>query len=488
MKLSLITVSVLLILSVAVMSSAHAVINSSEDTVEIYETVLYGEKSAAEGFRVKLNTTCGNRLFWDTFYTFGEEPITETEFYFTPNRTNRHTTQEPFYEGVRIWINSNMGISSSGTIDLNEETGRFGKVFLDVASRTSNGTSNTEIVRLADYYEYYPLTVNIHIPYMKYRWEDGEKFVEQYLSNDSNVINEAIADIFTIPVGEETYRVTVDKNKTGGITGVNINQESGKTIGLWNVGVATDNACLFSIQGSYGYDGEIDYSKIKDGPGLYCLPFTPSDDDPNCVLMNPYSIKNVYPLSEDEVISTIWESKDGKNVSMIILQNDKYRLTVLDSETYEELQQIDLFGEGTNLSLMETFKYDDFIVSFTGSNEFSVFSIDENGLYIPELNGNADIFGSHGINGFNVQYNSEMYFDGKRLAIISQYYDSEYGLAEYSPCQCGFVMSVFSSDGLLYTGLYENSLDLSQGRDISMRCQLDSLPFEIGPANSEKNR
>jgi len=115
MKLSLAVLAVLLIVSLCAYPIIYADLYAEHTTVELTENVLYGDVSEADGLYVTVHTHCDHRLFWDTTYTFGSKPVTETEFEFTSNR-NYYRGENPDYgyDGVEMWINSNIGISSGG--------------------------------------------------------------------------------------------------------------------------------------------------------------------------------------------------------------------------------------------------------------------------------------------------------------------------------------------------------------------------------------
>ncbi|NLM62086.1 MAG: hypothetical protein GX193_08435, partial [Clostridiales bacterium] len=69
MRKSIIIVIMLLVLSLSGVIIAHGMVDESKDAVVLDETVLYGDKSAAEGLSVNIRVHCNNRLFWDTTYT-----------------------------------------------------------------------------------------------------------------------------------------------------------------------------------------------------------------------------------------------------------------------------------------------------------------------------------------------------------------------------------------------------------------------------------
>lgn len=96
---------------------------------------------------------------------------TETSFRFTPDRTYPQGEMEP---SLQVSFIGNLSISSGGGEITAPQTGALAPVFRDVAERVRPGTTHTETVRLRDYFDQYPLTVDCQIPEKNYysdMWE-----------------------------------------------------------------------------------------------------------------------------------------------------------------------------------------------------------------------------------------------------------------------------------------------------------------------------
>lgn len=142
MRKTLAAAAVLLLMPLALLLAADAALRGTEEAVEIRETVLSGDRSAARGVDLTFHVQSEGHLFWDTAVSLGTETLSpETAFAFS-QRERRE--EEPFVPWAEISISrTNYGISSSGGIDFAEERWVSRELMLlpaaDVAERTAPG-------------------------------------------------------------------------------------------------------------------------------------------------------------------------------------------------------------------------------------------------------------------------------------------------------------------------------------------------------------
>ena len=186
--------------------------------VEIEETALLGDRTAADGLRLGIPVTCWNMLCWDTEYTLGTEQGPVTEFRFIPQGEKAESDADSYF---MVQQYGGIGASTSGgTIDLeNEVAYGLGKVLADVAGRTAAGEEHTEQVSFRDYYQYYPLTVEVML---------GGNYCGGGFGISGAELEESdavwlVGDI-QIPVSKNcTAKVSIIKNQSGGVDSYELN-------------------------------------------------------------------------------------------------------------------------------------------------------------------------------------------------------------------------------------------------------------------------
>ena len=117
MRKTLAAAAVLLLMPLALLLAADAALRGTEEAVEIRETVLSGDRSAARGVDLTFHVQSEGHLFWDTAVSLGTETLLpETVFAFSQWERRE---EEPFVPWAEISISgTNYGISSSGGISI----------------------------------------------------------------------------------------------------------------------------------------------------------------------------------------------------------------------------------------------------------------------------------------------------------------------------------------------------------------------------------
>lgn len=430
MKKSLIIVFILLIISITVIYGAHSQIDSVKDQVIIKENVLFGDKKNAEGITVTSRVHYDNHLFWDTMYTIRDELDIKTNFTFSQSRRNEdyiHKSQ------ISLYPNLNFSMSSSGAIDLENEMQFPNKPIIDVASRTKDGETHEETVAFRDYYEYYPLTLDVSYdfpvdPMYNCKETDYGKY-------------------FKIPVPpEHTVKISITKNEAGGINDISCNSLKNE-VGIYTSGVLTDNGCYIAITVTKSYNNNKSLKLPQGILGIHYLPF--QELKPSAIRRN-IDIENaslVYPLDSEKCqILQLKKSKDDSKLLMFTRENDEVMLSVIDINTMELLQKINIH-KSKQPGICAIKQYDDFLVVTFDNNEFCLLTFDK-GVYKIEL---SDSFNSSGNTIQDINYNDMVFdFDGERMAAAT-YIDKYQFSSDY--------LLVFDKTGLTYIGEYSNSLD-----------------------------
>ena len=159
MKKMLALLLALTVLSGAVLIGGSAWVAEEKEDLDYTEELLYGSGKAAEGLTVRSLTTVNGHLHWDTRLHLGEAPAWDVDFSFTPQS---RWYREPSQSHLVVDIKSNIGMSSSSSIDFwdEQEISFLAQAFQDVADRTANGGERTETLPLADYLDYYAMEGN----------------------------------------------------------------------------------------------------------------------------------------------------------------------------------------------------------------------------------------------------------------------------------------------------------------------------------------
>ena len=485
MKKRLICGALALILALGGFLTAHLLVLRSGEHITFEEKTRQGDFRAAQGLRMNTElTSLRNNLRWNTAMTMGQEPETDMKhLLFRPG--DAHTEK---VATLRLDSYLDFGISSSPgyELDLDEHLlKRIRTMVEDVAGRTPNGEWRVERVNLRDYYEFFPLELELYIP--GHMIQDDVLEVKEEKSFRQDFEN---AFRFPVPEGYTRY-VSVKKDGDGKIIEVHVGQypvESDE--GLYeaptvqasdvafSVGVqsvTTEQYLYFVVEAvHYLYEGSdtktepCDYSHTP-GYGVYRLPLLPlKSQDYRPLTMDDLEL--ICPMEVENAPVSL--AVDGEHLMVVTKEDGVYVLHVLNSKTGAEVQTLVLDeapASTSGYSEVQPFIYEDLVVYLCmedPSYRLTVLSRNGDGGFKREYGADIPV---ELVNGLSEGGMLTFAYDGGKLAMGQ--------LVENGGYTGGSVrLAVFGPEGLRYNGLLESSLDRSVGTRDKTAGDLDYRP------------
>ncbi len=452
------TIAIAVLLTSALISAACFVGASARD-IRIKETVVFGDRAAADGIEIESRAYYKHHLFWETRYTVGATPVCETTYDFT-------AVQDFKYWGSsqKIWRGIEMGTSIPNGCSFDvpaEEQEGIARAYKELYDTVSIGEEKERTVKLSDYYDYYPLSVDIDLPDTEWR-RYGSNLKDQ--EGSTAYVLERFRSYFKIPVSKSSaMTISVGRGREGSISigSTTSTYGEGDMYYMETVSAYGDGVCYFSIANRTVSGELVDTGFIEDGYGIYSFDFGrnygeyPSGIDAD-------SLKLAFALSPEETVTDISLSSDGKSLMVYTFDDRKTVLRVLDTETMSEKQSITV-EDGRYSYIWE---YDDYVVMrFFSSQKLAVLEREDDRTWKKAFS----VTDASELYGVSHQYGAAFDYKDGRLAVVNNIYNAKYGPQQ----PCSFYLSVYDKSGLLYIGEYENSLDLSQAGG---RNELNCLP------------
>ena len=452
MKRTLILLLALLLAAVGLLAAGAGYLTSTEDDIELTHHLVAGDPAAAAGIKLTLPVgDQGSQTCWETTVDLGSEELApKTEFTFYPKGKTWENDPQP---RVDIYTGSiNFGMSSTGGIDFSEYTGEGeedpGRLYdatmmvlpaADVAERTENGETRTETLRLADYYDYYPMTVELYLPD-----QEGRSHVYAAWADC-----QALTDYFGLRVPEDLMvEVSVTKDELGQVYNVETNDADNQR--FWfdcQTVVVEDGICVSISVESENIDVPEDLVACRDGFGLYFIPFSDelkTDYEQGDPVFDLEHVRMFCPLAPGSAPMLLSREAEGQ-VLLYAREDGALKLSVFDTDTWQCVQWETIFplGEEDAYSLLGS--GDGFMVMSGPDNMFRVVE-EADGVYTPALSGVQDM-GEGYVDEW--WYNVECAYDGQRLAVA--------GITASG--DCSLWVQVYDETGLTYGARIDHSLD-----------------------------
>jgi len=453
MRKALAILIVLVILCTSGIIAAHAVVNTQRDQVTINENVIYGDKLAADGLNIIRKADWDSRLHWQTDYNISSENSYCTDFHFTQNREYERIRSEPTGSiSLGLTVGSGMGSSHEITReDITNLAAGYEELCLDVMEAAPAGEEYSDIVQVSDYFDFFPLQVYLDFPNV-YRLESRSPeryYVRPIDGEDCTEVNEALNKYFKFPVSDEDLvMVELYKNDNGEVTELNISTLEWATE-FWVLYAVTPSGAYFA----FDCGDDIDFTNIKGGCGIYCLPFNASFEygGETYPTVNTEELGMVYSLDENTRIENMFYEEEQNRLVLITVENNMLMFTTIDLATMEMLQRIEICECEEDRGVWRTSRDEDFITLYLGSDRIVVLEMLDNGEYSLEFVVNVRPEGQDELFWYNS--NSTKAYDGERLAMC---WSRDIEEAPYS--DCGFYVAIYDKTGLLYFGEYLSGL------------------------------
>lgn len=402
-------------------------VNAAQDQVFLSVEHRYGDPAAVRGLTVSTQSTCGNQLFWETVCPLADPGQARTEFsYFSQPQSATDTGA-----ALDLWV------------DLGEDLmERTQGVRQEVLATMEPGQEREVDLRLGEFYDCYPLTVDLNLP----------------CPVQADAVEAVFRDFFRIPVLEEEQISLRVRTSQAGMTN-SFSWTSGLTdwYSFDPRYVLTQDACYFTIRGSSVEGKPMDTSRIPGGYGLYRLPYDETGPRLEELAM-------VCPLEQTDVVVDLTVTPEEGKLLIHHLRQGRYRLTVLDLPSLAPLQQLELAG-GTqgDYSLLQ------------GEGCMVLCSFDGTGDQLTLVTGSDDA-------DYQVRFTvpaqadrlslrswwdpTAIAWDGKRLAVAGVLMGENSNQLE-----CGFYAAVYTAQGMAYCGTYKSNLDhWDEGLDPNLWC------------------
>lgn len=343
MKKTLTILALLAVLSAGAVAACHGWVNAARARVEIGEIIQAGDRADAEGLTVRYQTaTQDGLLLWDTTFALGGDLAPESEFHFTSERGIL-----PWQEGDRVDLNVASGdfTSGGGGILTDSYWERSSRMLLeparDVAGRTAAGESRTETVRLADYYDFYPLDFSVS---MDVEIDGRRDWAHWSIYQVDEEEFHKLERYFRIPVPANCMMtVTVEKDEDGAVDQITSStsaweEDHSYLSGMWSAfGLVSEKGVYLLVDGG---DSPLAVQK-----GIHFIPIAGRMSDgaglPNQLRLDFDNIRLLHPVESGELMEFRW-SGDESQMMVYTRDNGKLLLTVVDTATGQVDQCLEL--------------------------------------------------------------------------------------------------------------------------------------------------
>ena len=224
------------------------------------------------------------------------------------------------------------------------------------------------------------------------------------------------------------------------------------------------NRCFFSINNfSQTSDTNekdyVDTSLIPGGYGIYAFYYNRGDSGDSTGIMAD-TLQNVYSLEKETSVFHLSTSYNKTELLIYTNEGGKAYLTVLDIDTLEQKQKLQIAEEG----LYSVHEYDNFIVAESEKN-ITVLTSDKDGYTVEYTVPKANVIYEKCQDFWNV---GDMDFKDGKLATVGKIIDVDDGFGFE---KCGFFVSVYNKDGLCFYAEYSNALDVNTNGDHNKSCR-----------------
>lgn len=512
MKRSLICFLLALVLSVSGVVYAALSVDDRADEVTYTQRVLLGDPSMVEGVKVTANLKLMRQHFWTTEHTLGAEPENEVDYTYYQTRQSDPIPNR--YDG--LYLSNEFDFEIDEEKDISELSG-LSLAYRELYEEGSGGKERTErLVRLRDYYEFYPIGARIQLPGTSYLYWGSDFYSEPPLEafdengvavlEDGTVVSmgpealtiRAFQDFFRIPVLEDEYRnisIDWDGEKAvgwGGGTSADVTD----WFNIDTFSVSTDTACYFTFS-TGTYDGKIvDTGYIPGGYGIYCLPIHPIEKESDFGF-DGRELSMVYPLDPTVEIRGLSVNREGKDLLLFTEEGDTAYLTVLDTATMQTRQRMELL-DGGDVYLSEIDSREEFRAFTLSRNEpaappkgvevpageewmeyveyITVLTWDDAGEYTVELMVKSEQTAADGVTELDRPNSPEVDWNGEELVLCGHLFDYT---RNHGTDTCGYVVAVYDETGMTYYAEYHSSLETGNGGSGSSRnCYRDDTTVE----------
>ena len=307
-------------------------LHADRDRVGLTETVRAGDPAAAAaGLVVGQALQSGSYLQWQIAAPVGDPAAAETTFdnkkipwrelvWPPEDRTASVTLKDLLCGPLEIDL-SYWGGDLDRYLKENDRLAAIAPFLRAVAERTPSGETRTEQLRLADWMEEQPIEWRLDV------------YDEQVGYYDTVEAEERLDETFRFPIAaNEVVEVSATRNEYGVLMDCTFSADLALLSGP--MVLLTEPALWFTVVGQ----GELDFSEVPEGPGLYRLAVTAEGDQRS---LDADSLKNCYTLPGDAWICGLMEGAAG-DVLLTYEVGGAERCAVLDAATGALRQELSL--------------------------------------------------------------------------------------------------------------------------------------------------
>ncbi len=436
MKRALILGMTLILLLLGGATGVAIWLTANDSAVTLTEEVLYGDRRAADGLTVHIETVGHGHLLWKTDHIFGEHPVTESVLSYETDPTVLPTTAPE--KGALITDNWDFVLSGYDDPHLT----RLWREMEEEAKASPSHTATREL-SLIDYARYIPY--DIHIDRFEHTVHAKDPTYEKSFAHLADTLRTRLA----IPV-EPNWTVTATLTVYDydspyypySITYAGDMPHIDSTICF------TEEALYLSLASKEVSGGiAIEHPAL----GLYRIPLDPDKTNAEAVLVE--EMEKIYTPVEGERIEEICPDEYAGTLLLVTHDGTNYNLRELDGESFVPIQPLTL-GQAmpdSNGASAHCLTLGNGYAIFRRRGQLLTYLVRTGEGFTVSLCTTVDEHAGTPMTDFFTAEDTDMWYlsDGARLAILSQ-----------SPrAGCGFAIAVFQGDTLEYHALYRSDLD-----------------------------
>lgn len=467
---------VVLVCGITAVVGISSKVRKTEDQVTITPEVLYGDSSLVEGMAVQVRTQISGAMRWTTDFVIGQEEQAQT--------TVKHLSgpdEEDLNMVDHVMLNGNFRvnpivngwqISASDSGDFFDKqraewaSWQLGDLLDSVTAQCQPGKTHMQTVWLEECFDYYPIAANLPTSTLNLGLiVDGKRYLPEDTKEWFELLSLELQRYFRIPViKDDRATILVEKDEKGQVTELSLNAWAGAPERDGTYSCMTSAGLYFTMNMSPEL---YDYSQVPGGYGLYFMPMV--EEDGKRYLM-PEELATVVSWENDQPLGRLWSDESGE---ILVMRHDGEEGAMLDLIDVAAGKIIQTMGCGVSSewgeyernpgTIHKVLVQEDILVIEFYIGDFLVYQRQENGLYEFCFAVKPDQYESQ-IHQWKpsllhaIEYDQVgLDYNGKYLAVS---WFMPYSKGIDSAESCDIYVALYGEEGLVYFGVYHNSLSV----------------------------